>query len=96
MRVSVSLTLGRVMVLQFQSTKEKALATLGTMSSAQIVSASALQRTGGMHMPHNLGPHHPGMRPSPYPQPPHPGGWSPAHGPVSQSVEYVSNCGPPM
>ncbi|XP_067947041.1 transcriptional enhancer factor TEF-1-like [Watersipora subatra] len=74
----------------FQSTKEKALATLNTMSSAQIVSASALQRPGaGMsHMHPNLPTHHPGMR-APYPQPPHAGGWSPVHGvvPISQSHE---------
>ncbi|KAF6028397.1 sd [Bugula neritina] len=65
------------------------------MSSAQIVSASALQRPGGMHMHPNLPTHHPGMR-APYPQPTHPGAWNPPPPPhagvaVSQNHEYVSN-----
>lgn len=68
------------------------------MSSAQIVSASALQRPGGMHMHPNMPTIHPGMRPVPYPQPGHlghPGAWSPVHGtvPVSQNHEYVSRFG---
>lgn len=80
-----------IIMLQFQSTKEKALATLSTMSSAQIVSASALQRPPGVPIHPGMPTPHPGIRAG-YPGQPgapgHPGPWSPPHAvPVSQNIE---------